>query len=192
MALTTEHTKTATFDPELTGSYSIDTTHSRVGFVARHALVTKVRGSFNDFDGAITVDAENPENSKVEVTIQVASVDTRNEQRDDHLRTNDFFDAQNFPTITFRSTAVQVVDAEHLQVEGDLTIRGVTKPVTLEAEFAGGAVDAWGKSRIGFDAKTVINRKDFGVNWNAALEAGGVLVSEQITIELEISAVKAS
>lgn len=185
-------TSTATFAPELTGTYQIDPAHSRVGFVARHAMVTKVRGSFNEFEGSIVVDAADPAKSKVEVTIQVASVDTRQAQRDDHLRTNDFFDAPNYPTITFSSTDVRVLSPESLEVTGDLTIRGITKPVTLEVEFGGSAKDAYGNDRIGFDATTTINRKDFGVNFNAALDAGGVMVSEKVTIELEISAVKAA
>lgn len=190
--MTSTDTPTATFSPELTGDYQIDTVHSRVGFVARHAMVSKVRGAFNTFEGTIHLDANEPGKSSVAVTIEVASVDTRNEQRDEHLRTNDFFDAPNFPQITFTSTAIEVVDGEHVNVTGDLTIRGVTRPVTLEAEFGGGAKDPYGNERIGFEASTVINRKDFGVNFNAVLETGGVMVSEKITIELDVEAVKAA
>ena len=185
-------TTTSTFSPELTGDYQFDTAHSRVGFVARHAMVTKVRGSFNEFEGAIHIDAADPTRSSVNVTIDVASVDTRNEQRDGHLRTNDFFDAPTYPKITFVSTAIEQVDESHFNVHGGLTIRGVTKPVTLELEYTGSAKDPFGNQRIGFEGTTTINRTDFGVNFNAALETGGVLVSEKATIELEISAIKSA
>ena len=185
-------TTTSTFSPELTGDYQFDTAHSRVGFVARHAMVTKVRGSFNEFEGAIHIDAADPTSSSVNVTIDVASVDTRNEQRDGHLRTNDFFDAPTHPKITFVSTAIEQRDESHFNVHGGLTIRGVTKPVTLELEYTGSAKDPFGNQRIGFEGTTTINRTDFGVNFNAALETGGVLVSEKATIELEISAIKSA
>jgi polyisoprenoid-binding protein YceI len=176
--------------PALTGTYAIDPTHSRIGFVARHAMVTKVRGSFNEFDGSGHFDAENPSNSSLQLTIQAASIDTRNADRDAHLKSNDFFDMENHPQITFSSTAVEQVDAENLRITGDLTIKGVTKPVTVDFEYAGAAVDPYGNQRIGFEGKTTVNRKDWGVNWNAALEAGGVLVSEKVTLEFEVSAIR--
>lgn len=175
-----------------TGTYSIDVAHSRIGFVARHAMVTKVRGSFREFEGSGYFDAEHPERSHLSVTIQAASIDTRSADRDTHLRSNDFFDMEKYPTITFTSTAVEAARGDRYRVTGDLTIKGVTKPVTLDLELAGTAVDPWGNTRLGLEGSTVINRKDWGVNWNAALEAGGVLVSEKVTLEFEISTVKAS
>jgi len=174
----------------LTGTYTLDPAHSRFGFVARHAMVTKVRGAFNDVEGTATIDGANPANSGASITIRTASVDTRNEQRDQHLRTNDFLDVETYPTITFTSTGVQHAGGNDFSVTGDLTIRGVTKPVTVPLEFQGAATDPFGNARIGFEGSLVINRKDWGVNWNAALEAGGVLVSEKVTLEFEISAVK--
>ena len=164
--------------------------HSRIGFVARHAMVTKVRGSFNEFDGSGSFDAEDPTRSHLQLTIQAASIDTRNADRDGHLKSNDFFDMETYPEITFRSTAVENVDAENYRVTGDLTIKGVTKPVTVDFEYTGTAVDPYGNTRIGLDGTTTVNRKDWGVNWNAALEAGGVLVSEKVTLEFEVSAIR--
>ena len=173
-----------------TGTYTIDTAHSTVGFVARHAMVTKVRGSFTEFEGKAVV-ADNLEDSFAEIVIQVDSISTRNEQRDGHLRANDFFDVANHPEIRFVSTAV-IPNGPVLSVTGDLTIKGVTKPVTIEFEYSGSATDPFGNERIGFEGKVVVNRKDWGVNWNAALEAGGVLVSEKVTLEFDISAIKAA
>jgi polyisoprenoid-binding protein YceI len=183
-------TATTTEFGALTGTYAIDVAHSRVGFVARHAMVTKVRGAYNEFEGKAVIDGENPENSSVEVTLQVASIDTRNAQRDGHLRTNDFLDAENYPTISFSSTRIVHDGGNDFQVTGDLTIKDVTKSITLPLEFQGAATDPFGNERIGFEGNVVINRKDWGVSWNAALETGGVLVSEKITLEFEISAIK--
>jgi polyisoprenoid-binding protein YceI len=173
-----------------TGTYTIDPTHSRIGFVARHAMVTKVRGSFNEFDGTGSFDAANPTSAKLQLTIKAASIDTRNADRDAHLRSNDFFDMDTCPEIRFVSTAVEQTGDDEYQVTGDLTIKGVTKPVTIEFEYSGTAVDPYGNTRIGLDGKTTVNRKDWGVNWNAALEAGGVLVSEKVTLEFEVSAIR--
>jgi polyisoprenoid-binding protein YceI len=173
-----------------TGTYAIDPTHSRVGFVARHAMVSKVRGSFNEFEGSGYFDSENPTSSHLQLTIKAASIDTRNADRDAHLRSNDFFDMENFPEITFTSTKVEHIDADNYKVTGDLTIKGVTKSVTIDFEYAGTAVDPFGNQRIGVEGTTTINRKDWGVNWNAALEAGGVLVSEKVTLEFEVSAIR--
>ena len=181
---------TTTVPTAQTGTYAIDPTHSRIGFVARHAMVTKVRGSFNEFDGSGYFDAENPSASHLQLTIQAASIDTRNADRDGHLKGNDFFDMETYPTITFASTAVERVDAENYRVTGDLTIKGVTKPVTVDFEYTGSAVDPYNNTRIGLEGKTTVNRKDWGVNWNAALEAGGVLVSEKVTLEFEVSAIR--
>ncbi len=176
----------------LTGDYTIDTAHSRVGFVARHAMVTKVRGSFNEFEGAIHLDGDNPENSSGRVTIQAKSIDTRNSQRDEHLRGNDFLDMDNHAEITFASTAIKPDDDTNFTVVGDLTVRGVTKSVEIPFEYTGSATDPFGNQRVGLEGSVVINRKDYGVNWNAALETGGVLVSEKVTLEIEVSAIKNS
>ena len=178
-----------TITPELTGSYTIDPAHSRIGFVARHAMVTKVRGSFNRFDGVVAVDAEKPHASTVNLTIDVDSIDTRNADRDGHLRNNDFLDVANHPTITFNSTEASF-DGESLELTGDLTVRGVTQQVTIPFSFEGAAVDPFGNQRLGFEGQQTISRKDFGITWNAALETGGVLVSDKIVLEFEISLVK--
>ncbi|WP_020662198.1 YceI family protein [Amycolatopsis benzoatilytica] len=182
----------ATTYAHLTGTYTIDASHSRIGFVARHAMVTKVRGSFNEFDGAFTVDGEDPAKSSANITIQTKSVDTRNADRDGHLRTNDFLAIDDFPTITFVSTAIAQTGEDTFDVTGDLTIKDVTKSVTVPFEFGGAAKDPFGNDRIGFEGSTSINRSDYNVKFNAALETGGVLVSDKITLEFEISAVKNS
>lgn len=181
---------TATVPTTLTGTYVIDPTHSRIGFVARHAMVTKVRGSFNEFEGSGYFDAEDPTRSRATLSITASSIDTRNADRDAHLRSNDFFDMETYPTITFTSTAVEPIDAENYRVTGDLTIKGTTKPVTIDFEYTGTAVDPYGNTRLGFEGRATVNRKDWGVNWNAALEAGGVLVSEKVTFEFEVSAIR--
>jgi polyisoprenoid-binding protein YceI len=175
---------------DITGDYVLDVAHSRLGFVARHAMVTKVRGAFNDFEGTAHLDGDDPTKSSASVSIEVASVDTRQPQRDDHLRTNDFFDAATYPKITFVSTSVEKLDEETFRMTGDLTIKNVTKPVVVDFEYSGSATDPYGNQRVGFEGSTVINRKDFGVNFNAVLETGGVMVSEKITLEFEISAIK--
>ena len=174
----------------LTGTYNVDASHSQIGFGARHAMVTKVRGQFNEFTGTGFFDVENPANSNLQVTIQAKSIDTRNADRDTHLRSNDFFDMEQFPEITFVSTSFSKADAEIYSVTGDLTIKGVAKSITFNLDFTGEAIDPWGNQRVGFEGQTTINRKDWGVNWNTALETGGVLVGEKITLEFEISAVR--
>jgi len=175
---------------ELTGDYTVDTAHTRVGFVARHAMVTKVRGEFDDFEATAHLDGDDPTRSSVNLTIQAKSINTRNEQRDNHLRSNDFLDMENHPTITFTSTGVVPVDDTTFKVTGDLTIRGVTKPVTVDFELTGTENDPWGNFRVGFEGKVTINRKDWGVSWNAALESGGVLVSEKVTLEFDVAAIR--
>ncbi len=174
----------------LTGDYTLDPAHTRIGFSARHAMVSKVRGQFNEFNGSVFLDAEEPANSKVEITIKAASIDTRNADRDAHLRSNDFFAMEEYPEITFRSTRVEQASENEYYVTGDLTIRGTTKPVTVNFQLNGSVVDPWGNFRIGFDGQTTINRKDWGVSFNAALEAGGVMVSEKVNLEFEVEAVK--
>ncbi len=180
----------ATDTAALTGSYALDPAHTRLGFVARHAMVTKVRGSFQEFTGTAVLDFDDPSRSTAEVTIEVASITTGQEQRDAHLRTNDFFDAPTFPQITFRSTAVEKTGSDDFTITGDLTIKGVTKPVTIEFEHTGVARDPYGNLRAGFDGKAVITRGDWGISFNAALETGGVLVSDKITLEFDVSAIK--
>ena len=175
---------------ELTGTYTLDPAHTRIGFVARHAMVTKVRGAFNDFTGTAVLDGANPANSRVEVTIEAASIDTRNAQRDEHLRGNDFLAMQEYPKITFVSTGVRQAGETTFEVTGDLTIKGVTNAITIPFEFEGAATDPFGNQRVGFEGAVAINRKDYGVSWNAALEGGGVLVSDKVTLEFEISAIK--
>ena len=177
---------------ELSGDYVLDATHTRIGFVARHAMVTKVRGQFNEFEGSAVVDADDFTKSTAQLTIQAASIDTHNEQRDGHLRSNDFLALEEYPQITFVSTAVGQTGATSLELTGDLTIKGVTNSVTVPFEFEGAATDPFGNLRVGFEGSVVINRKDYGVNWNAALETGGVLVSEKITLEFEVSAIKSA
>ena len=183
-------TATTTVEHTLTGNYTIDPSHSHIGFTARHAMVTKVRGSFNEYEGAGYFDADEPTNSKLELTIKAASIDTGNADRDNHLRSNDFFDMETHPEIRFVSTNVEGTGDDKFRVTGDLTIKGVTKPVAVDFDFTGTAVDPFGNERIGFEGRTTINRKDWGVNWNAALEAGGVLVSEKVNLEFEVSAIK--
>ncbi|MGH3347034.1 MAG: YceI family protein [Nocardioides sp.] len=174
---------------DITGDYAIDTSHSRLGFVARHAMVTKVRGHFTDFTATARVDTENPAASSVEIDIDVASVSTGSADRDGHLRSPDFFDVENFPAMTFRSTDVSR-DGDEWTVTGDLTIKDTTKPVTIAFEETGTAVDPFGNTRVGFEGGVTVNRKDWGLSWNAALETGGVLVSEKVKLELDISAIK--
>ncbi len=179
-------------DLVLTGDYALDPTHTRIGFVARHAMVTKVRGAFNEFEGTAVLDFADPSRSSATVSIDVASIDTRQAQRDEHLRTNDFFDAPAFPQITFTSTSARKVDDESFVLAGDLTIKGVTKPVEITFEHTGAAKDPWGNTRVGFEGTTTLNRSDYGVTFNAALETGGVLVSDKIVLEFEVSAIKSA
>lgn len=176
---------------ELTGTYDIDPSHSRFGFVARHAMVTKVRGTFNDFEGILQVDGETPTDSSAQLVIQAKSIDTRNEDRDGHLRSNDFFAMEDYPELRFQSTEVEATDdEERYRAKGDLTIRGETRPVTFDVDFTGAAIDPWGNVRVGLEGSTEVNRKDWNITWNAPLEAGGVLVSEKVTLEFEIAAVQ--
>ena len=175
---------------ELTGTWSIDPAHSRMGFSSRHAMVTKVRGAFNDVSGTAQLDAEDMSRSKVSVVLSVDSVDTRSPQRDAHLRSADFFDAQQHPTIEFDSTAVDEVDENQFIVTGELTIRGVTRTISVPLELLGVDTDPFGQLRAGLEGSRRIDRKDWGVSWNTPLDSGGVLVSDKITLEFELSLVK--
>jgi polyisoprenoid-binding protein YceI len=177
---------------EISGTYQLDASHSRVGFIARHAMIAKVRGSFDQVEGKATIDGANPTSSSLEVTIQATSIDTRDANRDGHLRSADFFDVEKYPSITFVGTGFAIVDDETVEVTGDLTIKDVTKSVTIPFEFGGAAVDPFGNSRIGFEGQVTVNRKDWGLTWNAPLETGGVLVGEKVVLDFEVSAVKAA
>jgi polyisoprenoid-binding protein YceI len=171
------------------GTFGFDLSHSAVSFTARHLMVSKVRGKFTEFDGTLTI-AEDPLESSVEVEIDAASVDTGEPKRDEHLRSTDFFGAESHKHITFKSTGVRHVEGDRFTVTGDLTVRGVTRPVELDLEVLGVLVDPWGSQRIGFSARTEIDREDFGLTWNQALEGGGVLVGKKITIEIDTEAVR--
>ncbi|MCL2514661.1 MAG: YceI family protein [Microbacteriaceae bacterium] len=176
--------------PHLNGDWDLDPAHTRIGFSAKHAMVTTVRGAFNDVTGSFHVDFDDTTKSNAELHLAVASVDTRNAQRDEHLRSADFFDAEQWPEIVFRSTRIEEVGDNALVVSGDLTIRDVTKQVTVPLEFTGVQNDPFGNLRAGFEGSRRIDRREFGLEWNTPLDAGGVLVSEKITLEFEISAVK--
>ena len=181
---------TTTAIDTLTGSYAIDPSHSRIGFAARHAMVTKVRGQFTEYEGSGWFDVDDAARTTIELTIRAASIDTGNADRDAHLRSNDFFDMDTHPTVTFTSTAVKRVDDDVFRVTGDLTLRGVTRPVTIDFELTGAAVDPFGNQRIGLEGRTTVNRRDWGLHWNAALDTGGVLVSEKVTLEFDVSAIR--
>ncbi|MFC7503957.1 YceI family protein [Nocardioides sp. CPCC 206347] len=174
---------------DITGDYTLDPAHSRLGFVARHAVVTKVRGQFGDWSATAHIDTATPANSSVTVTINAGSVSTGNADRDGHLSSPDFFDVATFPEWKFVSTDVSR-DGTDWAVTGDLTIKDVTKPVTINFEENGSAKDPFGNIRVGFEGDVTVNRKDWGLTWNAALETGGVLVSEKIKLEFDISAIK--
>ncbi|CAM3179924.1 YceI family protein [Nocardioides dubius] len=174
---------------DISGSYTVDASHTYIGFQARHAMVTTVRGAFKEFQGNATIDAATPANSSVELTIAVNSVDTGVADRDGHLASADFFDVEQYPTITFRSTSVEA-DGDDWAITGDLTIKDVTKPVTIPFEFTGTAQDPFGNVRAGFEGEIAVNRKDWNLTWNAALETGGVLVSEKVKLKFDVSAIK--
>ena len=170
------------------GTYEIDPSHSAVEFVGRHLMLSRVRGRFGRFSGTITI-ADDPLESSAHVVIEAASVDTGDDNRDGHLRSADLLNVDEYPTLEFHSTRLEPL-GEHWKLEGDLTIRGVTRPVTLDVIYEGSVVDPWGNQRLGFSASTEINREDWGLTWNVALETGGVLVSKKILIELAVEAVK--
>ena len=173
-----------------TGTWEIDPPHSTIGFVARHAMVAKVRGGFSEFTGSLTLDGADPAKSSASLTIVASSFSTNNPERDAHVKSADFLDVEQFPTLTFTSTAVTQKDDDEFIVTGDLTIHGVTKPVDVKFELQGTSQDPWGGTRIGFEGKAEISRKEFGLVWNVALETGGVLVGDTIKLELDVEAVK--
>jgi polyisoprenoid-binding protein YceI len=183
-------TATATIDAPAatTSTWAIDPSHSEVGFAVKHMMVSSTKGRFAEFDGTIALDEADVTRSRVDVEIAVASINTRDEKRDAHLRSADFFDADTFPTISFRSTRVEPAGPDRLRVNGDLTIRGVTRPVVLDVEVNGRGSTPWGGEVIGYEASTRISRKDFGLTWNVALETGGVLVGDEVKISLDVEA----
>lgn len=166
-------------------SWNIDPIHTHLNFSARHMMISTVRGEFKRFTGSVNFNPDNPEATTTEITIDVNSVDTGVEDRDNHLRSADFFDVENYPHMTFKSTGVEVIDATHAKLAGDLTIRGVSKPVTLDVEYFGTGKTPFGTMAAGFSATTKVNRKDWGLTWNVALETGGILVGDEITINIE-------
>jgi polyisoprenoid-binding protein YceI len=170
--------------------WDFDKVHSSINFAVRHLMVSKVRGVFHDWTGSLELDHDDLTKSKVDVTVQVASIDTKEEKRDAHLKSADFFDVEKFPTMTFKSTKIEKVSAEEVNMHGDLTLAGVTKQVVLKTEVSGIQKDPWGGTRTGFSATTSIDREDFGLKWNAALEAGGVVVGKKVEIHIEIEAIK--
>lgn len=173
-----------------TSVWNIDADHSEVGFAVKHLMVATVRGTFRRFSGKVVLNEENIKASTIEAEIDVASIDTRQEQRDAHLRTSDFFDAENFPAITFRSNKIEHLRHGYYRALGELTIRGVTRAVVLDVEETGRGGDPWGNQRIGYSARTSINREEFGLTWNQALEAGGVLVGSEVKITMDVQIVK--
>ncbi len=170
--------------------WAFDLTHSSINFHVRHLMVSKVHGQFRQWSGVLQLDDEDITRSRVEVTIDAASVDTKEDKRDAHLRSPDFLDVEKFPTLTFKSTQIERKSDDELLVTGELTIAGITKPAKLTVELGGQVKDPWGGTRAGFSAKTTVHRKDYGLTWNAALEAGGVVVGDKIEIGLEIEAIK--
>ena len=170
-------------------TWKLDPSHTNVEFAAKHLMITTVRGRISEVDGTIRIDEDSPANSSVEVTLKGASLDTRIEQRDQHLRSADFLDVEKFPDITFRSTRIEG-DKERFKLTGDLTIRGTTREITLDATFEGRTKDPWGGERVGFSAKGSIDRREFGLTWNQALEVGGVVVGNEIKLNIDVQAVR--
>lgn len=179
----------SSFPAELTGTWQIDAQHSTIGFAVKHAMVSTTRGHFAGFTGAATIDAENPELSTAWLEIDATTIVTGNEQRDSHLRSPDFWDADNHPKMTFKSTSAKL-DGEEIVMSGDLTVRGHSHPVDITWEFNGIAKDPFGNTKSGFDGRAAIKRSDWGLTWNAALETGGFLISDKVTLVLEIEADK--
>ncbi|MFD3611722.1 YceI family protein [Streptomyces atroolivaceus] len=188
-------TATLAVDPALaalTGSYTIDPAHSSIGFQVRHAMVTNVRGSFGEHEGTLQLDGSDPSRSSASIDVRIASVDTGIADRDGHLVSGDFFDAEKFPLMTFRSTHAEQLGGDTYRVTGDLTIKDVTRPLSIDLEFHGSATDVYGNERVGFEGSADILRSDWGLTWNAALETGGVMVSDKVKLTFDISAIKAA
>jgi len=179
---------TATASPATRTTWKLDPTHTTIEFVAKHMMITTVKGRFTEFDGTIVADEENVADSQVDVTMKAASLDTRVEQRDQHLRSADFLDVENYADVAFKSTRVEG-EKEKFKLTGDLTIRGTTRPVTLDVTFEGTGKDPWGGTRSSFSAHGKIDRRDYGLTWNVALETGGILVSNEVKINIEAQAV---
>lgn len=173
-------------------TWSFDKAHSSVGFSVRHMVISKTVGTFNDYEGVIEFDGENVASGKVELTVQMASIDTDDEKRDGHLKTGDFFDVEKYPTMTFKSTKINNVKGSSFQMVGILTLKGVSKEVTFDCEFNGTLVDPWGNTRAGFSAETEINRQDFNVSFSKILDNGGLMVGDMVTIKLELEAIQAA
>lgn len=171
-------------------NWQIDNAHSHISFRVRHMMISRVRGEFTEFDGTIDFDENNPEQTDVEVSIDAASIDTREEDRDEHLRSEDFLHVEKYPTIDFRSKHVNLIDEENAKLVGDLTIRGETNEVALDVSYQGMAQSPWGTMSAGFAATTTINRKEWGLTWNQALETGGFLVGDELTVDIELELVK--
>ena len=171
-------------------TWTLDSAHSELEFKVRHMMISTVKGQFKTFEINLQNDSEDISQATVEVKIDVDSIDTKNEQRDQHLKSGDFFDAATHPSITFKSTAIQTVDDESFKVTGDLTVKDITKPITLDVEFGGLAKDPWGNDKVGYTVTGKLNRTDFGLTWNAALETGGVMVSEEVKFSADIQFVK--
>ncbi|MFF4590064.1 YceI family protein [Streptomyces sp. NPDC001388] len=189
----TGETTTVAVNPDLaalTGDYTIDPAHSTIGFVARHAMVTNVKGKFNDHTGSLHLDGSDPSRSTASLDVRMDSIDTGSADRDGHLKSADFFRTDEFPEMTFRSTSVEALGGDDYRVTGDLSILGVTRPITIDLEFNGSAKDPFGNERVGFEGKAEILRSEWGLTWNAALETGGVLVSDKIKLNFDISAIK--
>ncbi|MFF3764927.1 YceI family protein [Streptomyces sp. NPDC001922] len=196
-----QNTRTATAaavleaDPALaalTGDYTIDPAHSTIGFTVRHAMVTNVRGSFGEYEGTLSLDGADPARSGASLDVRIASVDTGIADRDGHLRSGDFFDAEQFPLMTFRSTAAERTGGDSYRITGDLTIKDVTRPLAIDLEFHGSATDVYGNERVGFEGSAEILRSDWGLTWNAALETGGVMVSDKVKLTFDISAIRSA
>ncbi|MBH1933933.1 YceI family protein [Streptomyces sp. AV19] len=184
---------TAAVDPALaalTGDYTIDPAHSSIGFTVRHAMVTNVRGAFTEHEGTLRLDGADPSRSGAALDVRIASVDTGIKDRDAHLLGDDFFSAEKFPLMTFRSTAAEALGGDRYRISGDLTIKDVTRPLSIDLEFNGAATDVYGSERVGFEGSAEILRSEWGLTWNAALEAGGVMVSDKVKLTFDISAVR--
>ncbi|CAL9569414.1 YceI family protein [Streptomyces sp. enrichment culture] len=192
-AAATDTTGAAAVNPELaalTGDYTIDAAHTTIGFVARHAMVTNVKGKFLDFSGSLHLDGTDPARSSASIDVKMESIDTGNADRDGHLKSADFFRTDEFPTMTFRSTKAEALGGDDYRITGDLSILGVTRPITIDLEFNGAAKDPFGNERVGFEGKAELLRSEWGLTWNAALETGGVLISDKIKLHFDISAIK--